>query len=145
MLAIQSDVTCVSVHVVRFAGIYTHGGHSYGGSNAAEIQRISAIERDAVVGFAEKLRQAGVKGRRSCFVCCVLCAVCCVLCAVCCVLCAVCCVRCAVCGVLCAVLYAVSRCCALIGALRAWLVAKLGLQARNSSVAVDSGFGLACG
>lgn len=44
-----------------FAGIYTHGGHSYGGSNAAEIQRISAIERDAVVGFAEKLRQAGVK------------------------------------------------------------------------------------
>lgn len=42
------------------AGIYTHGGHSYGASCDKGITAIAELERDAVVGFAERCRAAGV-------------------------------------------------------------------------------------
>ena len=42
------------------AGIYTHGGHSYGASGDKGITEIAELERDAVVGFAGRCRTAGV-------------------------------------------------------------------------------------
>ncbi len=42
-----------------FAGIYTHGGHSYDCAGPGEIRRVAAEERDAVVDFAARLRAAG--------------------------------------------------------------------------------------
>ena len=49
-----------SPHTV-FAGLYTHGGHSYGAASAAEIGSIGGAERDAAVGLAEALRGAGIE------------------------------------------------------------------------------------
>ena len=46
--------------LTRLAGIYTHGGHSYGAADTNEVVRIAETERDAVVGFAARLREAGV-------------------------------------------------------------------------------------
>jgi hypothetical protein len=45
---------------VTFAGIYTHGGHSYDAVGPDEIRKLSAQERDAVANFATKIREAGV-------------------------------------------------------------------------------------
>eukprot|EP00928_Gymnodinium_smaydae_P026466 TRINITY_DN20777_c0_g2_i1.p1 TRINITY_DN20777_c0_g2~~TRINITY_DN20777_c0_g2_i1.p1 ORF type:complete len:386 (-),score=85.11 TRINITY_DN20777_c0_g2_i1:61-1218(-) len=42
------------------AGVYTHGGHSYGAASVEEVVRIGERERDAVATFAEKLQAAGV-------------------------------------------------------------------------------------
>jgi D-serine deaminase-like pyridoxal phosphate-dependent protein len=43
------------------AGVYTHGGHSYGASTAAEVTAVAEAERDAVVQFADKCRAALVQ------------------------------------------------------------------------------------
>jgi hypothetical protein len=45
---------------VTFAGIYTHGGHSYDAVGPDDIRKLSAQERDAVANFATKIREAGV-------------------------------------------------------------------------------------
>jgi len=45
---------------LSFRGVLTHGGHSYDARNRAEIAAVAAQERDAVVGFAERLRGAGL-------------------------------------------------------------------------------------
>jgi D-serine deaminase-like pyridoxal phosphate-dependent protein len=42
------------------AGVYTHGGHSYGASTVSEVVAIGGAERDAVGDFAELLRKAAV-------------------------------------------------------------------------------------
>jgi len=44
----------------RFAGVYTHGGHSYAASSIDERLRIARAERDAVLEAAERLRTAGL-------------------------------------------------------------------------------------
>jgi len=44
----------------RFAGVYTHGGHSYGASSNDERLTIARAERDAVLEAAERLRTAGL-------------------------------------------------------------------------------------
>jgi D-serine deaminase-like pyridoxal phosphate-dependent protein len=41
-------------------GVCTHGGHSYAGRSAAEHALTAEAERGAVVGVAEKLREAGL-------------------------------------------------------------------------------------
>ena len=43
-----------------FAGVYTHAGHSYDASTPTEIAQIAAAERDVTVGFAQRLRAAGL-------------------------------------------------------------------------------------
>ena len=43
-----------------FAGLYTHGGHSYSARDAAQARAIGEQERDATAGFAARLRAAGV-------------------------------------------------------------------------------------
>lgn len=43
-----------------FAGVYTHGGHSYDASSTSEVRRIAGVERDSVTRFAARLRGAGV-------------------------------------------------------------------------------------
>src|SRR5207253_9285112 len=45
---------------LRFRGVLTHAGHSYGTSEPAEVARIAAIERDAAVTAAMAIRGAGV-------------------------------------------------------------------------------------
>jgi D-serine deaminase-like pyridoxal phosphate-dependent protein len=45
---------------VRFAGVLTHGGHSYERSDADGVRAVARQERDVAVGFAERLRGAGV-------------------------------------------------------------------------------------
>ena len=42
-----------------FAGIYTHGGHSYDCGSAAEIRDVAVVERDSVVRFSRQIRAAG--------------------------------------------------------------------------------------
>ncbi len=42
-------------------GVLTHGGHSYDARSRAEIATVAAQERDAVVGFAERLRADGLR------------------------------------------------------------------------------------
>jgi len=45
---------------VDFRGVLTHAGHAYRCHNAAEIAAVAAQERAATVGFAERLRRAGI-------------------------------------------------------------------------------------
>jgi D-serine deaminase-like pyridoxal phosphate-dependent protein len=45
---------------LRFRGVLTHAGHSYGTDAPAEVARIAALERDAAVGAATMIRTAGV-------------------------------------------------------------------------------------
>lgn len=45
---------------VHFRGILTHAGHSYHCRNAEEISRVARQEREVMVGFADRLRRAGV-------------------------------------------------------------------------------------
>jgi len=45
----------VSQSELFFAGIYTHGGHSYDCTSPDAIEAVSRAERDAVVGFATQL------------------------------------------------------------------------------------------
>jgi D-serine deaminase-like pyridoxal phosphate-dependent protein len=40
------------------AGLYTHGGHSYGEVTPESIKKVGSAERDAVVGLAQKIRDA---------------------------------------------------------------------------------------
>lgn len=42
------------------AGVYTHGGHSYDAKSVEEVRSIGESERDAVVNFARKLREADI-------------------------------------------------------------------------------------
>ena len=46
---------------LRFKGIYTHGGHAYDCQGRDAVAAVAAAERDAVVGFARGLRDAGVE------------------------------------------------------------------------------------
>ena len=46
---------------IDFRGILTHAGHAYDSGNADEILEVAGEERDSVVGFAAKLRHAGVE------------------------------------------------------------------------------------
>jgi D-serine deaminase-like pyridoxal phosphate-dependent protein len=43
-----------------FRGILTHAGHSYGCRNPQEIREVARQECQVMVGFAEKLRSAGI-------------------------------------------------------------------------------------
>jgi D-serine deaminase-like pyridoxal phosphate-dependent protein len=43
-----------------FDGILTHAGQGYGAKDRAELARAAATERDVMVGFATRLRRAGV-------------------------------------------------------------------------------------
>jgi D-serine deaminase-like pyridoxal phosphate-dependent protein len=45
---------------LRFRGVLTHAGHSYGTNDPAEVARIAAIERDAAVTAAAAIRAAGM-------------------------------------------------------------------------------------
>jgi D-serine deaminase-like pyridoxal phosphate-dependent protein len=45
---------------LRFRGVLTHAGHSYGTNDPADVARIAAIERDAAVTAATRIRDAGV-------------------------------------------------------------------------------------
>lgn len=45
---------------ICFDGILTHAGHSYHARDAADRLRIAHQERDVMVGFARKLREAGI-------------------------------------------------------------------------------------
>src|SRR5262249_12620821 len=45
---------------LRFRGVLTHAGHSYGTDAPAEVARIAALERDAAVAAATTIRAAGV-------------------------------------------------------------------------------------
>lgn len=44
---------------IRFAGLLTHGGHSYACVGRDAIARVARIERDTVVDFAERIRAQG--------------------------------------------------------------------------------------
>ena len=46
-----------------FDGILTHSGHSYRTTNQAEAARVAEQERSVMVGFAERVRAAGVPVR----------------------------------------------------------------------------------
>lgn len=46
--------------VTRFAGIYTHAGHSYDATTVDEVRRIADDERDVTVGFAGRLASCGL-------------------------------------------------------------------------------------
>ena len=60
----ESSVALVrSLHASRgvaFAGLYTHGGHSYDAADAAALAAVGEAERDVTVGFARALRAGGV-------------------------------------------------------------------------------------
>ncbi|MEW6729960.1 MAG: alanine racemase [Acidobacteriota bacterium] len=45
---------------LRFAGILTHAGHSYGASSKAALLSIAQHERDSMVELAAQLRKAGI-------------------------------------------------------------------------------------
>jgi D-serine deaminase-like pyridoxal phosphate-dependent protein len=45
---------------LRFRGVLTHAGHSYGTNEPAEVAKIAAIERDAAVTAAAGIRAAGI-------------------------------------------------------------------------------------
>jgi D-serine deaminase-like pyridoxal phosphate-dependent protein len=45
---------------LRFRGVLTHAGHSYGTDVPAEVAKIAALERDAAVAAASLIRAAGV-------------------------------------------------------------------------------------
>jgi len=45
---------------LKFCGVLTHAGHSYGTNDPAEVTRIAEIERDAAVAAAAAIRGAGV-------------------------------------------------------------------------------------
>jgi D-serine deaminase-like pyridoxal phosphate-dependent protein len=45
---------------LRFRGVLTHAGHSYGTDDPAEVARIAAIERDAAVTAAVAIRDADI-------------------------------------------------------------------------------------
>jgi D-serine deaminase-like pyridoxal phosphate-dependent protein len=45
---------------LKFRGVLTHAGHSYGTNDPREVARIAAIERDAAVTAAAAIRGAGV-------------------------------------------------------------------------------------
>ncbi|MHC4845305.1 MAG: alanine racemase [Planctomycetota bacterium] len=58
LLALASDLD--GDEWTRFAGVYTHGGHSYGATTPDDRLRIARAERDAVLEAAERLRTAGL-------------------------------------------------------------------------------------
>lgn len=47
--------------VLRFAGILTHSGHAYHAPSRAQMARVAEQERQGMVDFATRLRQAGVQ------------------------------------------------------------------------------------
>ncbi len=46
---------------LHFAGVLTHGGHSYGAETIEEVTAISRQERDTVVELAKRLRSDGIE------------------------------------------------------------------------------------
>lgn len=58
--AVALAARCHASATANLAGIYTHGGHAYACEGPAAIRTVSAAERDVVVGFAGRLREAGV-------------------------------------------------------------------------------------
>lgn len=46
---------------LTFAGILTHGGHSYNANTIEEVKAIARQERDVMVELAERLRSAGIE------------------------------------------------------------------------------------
>lgn len=46
---------------LHFAGVLTHGGHSYGAETIDDVKAISRQERDTVVELAERLRSDGIE------------------------------------------------------------------------------------
>lgn len=46
---------------LSFAGVLTHGGHSYGAKTIDEVKAIARQERDTVVELAERLRADGIE------------------------------------------------------------------------------------
>mmetsp|Transcript_11410 Transcript_11410/g.37689 ORF Transcript_11410/g.37689 Transcript_11410/m.37689 type:complete len:392 (-) Transcript_11410:932-2107(-) len=53
--------TLCDAAAVRFDGLYTHGGHSYGAASSAEIVAVGEAERDVTTRFAESLRASGIE------------------------------------------------------------------------------------
>jgi D-serine deaminase-like pyridoxal phosphate-dependent protein len=45
---------------LKFRGVLTHAGHSYGTDEPDEVAKIAAIERDAAVSAAVRIRDAGI-------------------------------------------------------------------------------------
>ena len=46
---------------LNFAGILTHGGHSYGANSIDEVKNIARRERDVMVRLAHQLREDGIE------------------------------------------------------------------------------------
>ena len=46
---------------LSFAGILTHGGHSYEAKSVEDIKKVARHERDCMVELAERLRNAGIE------------------------------------------------------------------------------------
>ena len=53
---VEAIVACEDL---EFAGLYTHGGHSYDCASVEDVRAIARAERDNTVAFAEKVRKAG--------------------------------------------------------------------------------------
>lgn len=45
---------------LRFRGVLAHAGHAYDARSRSEVEQVARQERDATVGFAERVRAAGV-------------------------------------------------------------------------------------
>jgi D-serine deaminase-like pyridoxal phosphate-dependent protein len=59
--AVELGHRLASSNCLRFRGVLAHGGHAYGCTTRAEIERVAQQERDETVGFAERLRASGVE------------------------------------------------------------------------------------
>jgi len=51
----------VDTEFLIFEGLYVHGGHSYYSHNQDEIKQFATEERDTILRFAQKLRDAGIE------------------------------------------------------------------------------------
>ena len=58
--AIQLAMRIASSPYLRFRGVLAHGGHAYACTVREQVERVAEQERDEAVGFAERLRSAGV-------------------------------------------------------------------------------------
>jgi D-serine deaminase-like pyridoxal phosphate-dependent protein len=46
---------------LRFRGVLAHAGHAYDATTRAEVETVAEQERDVTVGFADRLRRAGIE------------------------------------------------------------------------------------
>jgi D-serine deaminase-like pyridoxal phosphate-dependent protein len=63
---LSEESVCLAASVasspqIEFLGLLTHAGHAYGARNREEAADVARQEREAVVGFAEKLSAAGIR------------------------------------------------------------------------------------